>query len=32
MQKKEINAELLSEICMPMIPEEQYAPIVNLGV
>ena len=25
----EINAELLAEICSPMIPEEVYAQIVN---
>ena len=28
----EIGAELLKEICSPMIPEEQYAAIVNAGV
>ena len=28
----EINAALLEEICSPMIPEEQYASIVNAGV
>lgn len=28
----EINAALLNEICSPMIPEEQYASIVNAGV
>jgi hypothetical protein len=27
-----INAALLNEICSPMIPEEQYASIVNAGV
>jgi multimeric flavodoxin WrbA len=31
-EKGEINPELLSEICSPMIPEEQYAAIVNAGV
>ena len=30
-EKKEINPDLLSEICTPMIPEEQYAQIVNAG-
>ena len=30
-EKKEINPDLLSEICTPMIPEEQYARIVNAG-
>ena len=28
----EIDAALLEEICSPMIPEEQYAAIVNAGV
>ena len=28
----EIDAALLDEICSPMIPEEQYAAIVNGGV
>ena len=28
----EIDAALLAEICSPMIPEEQYAAIVNAGV
>ena len=28
----EIDAALLEEICSPMIPEEQYAAIVNGGV
>ena len=28
----EIDADLLTEICSPMIPEEQYAEIVNAGV
>ena len=28
----EIDATLLEEICSPMIPEEQYAAIVNAGV
>ena len=28
----EIDAALLDQICSPMIPEEQYAAIVNAGV
>jgi hypothetical protein len=28
----EIDASLLEEICSPMIPDEQYAAIVNGGV
>ena len=28
-EKGEIDAALLSEICSPMIPEEEYARIVN---
>ena len=31
-EKGEIEAELLAEITSPMIPEEQYAAIVNSGV
>lgn len=31
-EKNSINDTLLSEICSPMIPEEQYAQIVNAGV
>ena len=31
-EKGEIDASLLEEICSPMIPDEQYAAIVNGGV
>ena len=31
-EKNSINDTLMSEICSPMIPEEQYAQIVNAGV
>ena len=31
-EKGEIEASLLAEITFPMIPEEQYAAIVNSGV
>ena len=31
-EKGEIEASLLAEITSPMIPEEQYAAIVNSGV
>ena len=31
-EKSEIEASLLSEITSPMIPEDQYAAIVNSGV
>ena len=31
-EKGEINAALLAEIGSPMIPEEQYAAIVNGGM
>ncbi len=31
-EKGSIDEELLREICSPMIPEEQYAAIVNAGV
>ena len=31
-EKGEIEAALLAEITSPMIPEEQYAAIVNSGV